>query len=385
MEGPDQRDGEPIYIVVGNHRSILGIQEIVHSLQSSLTKSLSVRISSNIKNNAINVIIDEFSLLSDATAMKQTKELYPDTKLVLVATEFITPVSLFGVELFRTFNFFGRMDDWLTLLTDGVRSLRRRAPSYMRQRYLGFVEAVKHCDLVVAVHVGILPGASELLSQCASRAAPPLLVYPQIGPLTVQQQNRLRTLPIGFTMTGTMTRYRAAITRKLIDTFELLGWSGPVFKHVPFEQPPVASSVLDELHLAYNSIYPEYLFNLNPAQSAKWSYSSPMRILRAILLGQIPVVTKRFRDHPLEDVALLWDTSRNGALDLAAFTIRDRDGWLDTYVRSISAYDELAEAGNRPFVRAIKALAGNLPLAAPAVSPAEPDAVVALNRPRQRR
>jgi hypothetical protein len=351
---------DPIYIVVGNHRSVTGIQEIVHTILSCLGKEFPVQLSSGLKNDKINIVIDEFSVWSDRVAMKETKELYPNTKLILIATEFIMPVSALGIELTKTFNFFGRLHEWQRFLTDFIRPLLGKQPSYMRLRYLGFVRALKYWDVIAVVHKDILPALSELAHECERLVAAPLVVYPEVGPLTIQQQNRLRTLPIGFTTTGTRTAYRRGVTRRLIRTCRRVGWVTAIYKHIPFEESPANISSLQDPQKLYNSLHPEYLFNLNPPLTARWPFSSPMRLLRAIFLGQIPVVTKRFNDHPLEEVALLWDGRQDTALSIAAFTIRDREGWLEDYKRSIAAYDRVARQANKPFVDAVTALADSL-------------------------
>ena len=81
-----------------------------------------------------------------------------------------------------------------------------------------------------------------------------------------------------------------------------------------------------------------------------------MRILRAILLGQIPVVTKQFHDHIVEDVATLWDGKVETAVELGTRQFIDRRMWLTDYVKSLEAYDQQATTANKPFVSAVKAL-----------------------------
>jgi hypothetical protein len=82
-----------------------------------------------------------------------------------------------------------------------------------------------------------------------------------------------------------------------------------------------------------------------------------MRILRAVVLGQIPVITKRFSDHPLEKVATLWDGRSETVFELASRQFVDRRMWLTDYLRSIEAYDREAKETNQSFVSAIHALA----------------------------
>jgi hypothetical protein len=376
-----------IYIAIGNHRSYVGIKEIIYSVQSALSDSLSVKLTRELKSNSVNIIIDEFSGLFDLTVIKKTKELYPNTKIVIVATEFATPASFFGLDLAKTFNFFGTRDDWAKLILGSLRPLAGGMPSYMQLRYLGFVRALQYCDLLTVIHPAILPTISQLVEQCGPRLAAPLPVYPQIGPLSIVQLNRLWHLPVGFTMTGTQTKYRIRITRNLVRKFERVGWFAPIYKHVPFEAPANDSTVSDsDEYLAdYHSFAPEYLFNINPPQTSNWPYSSPMRILRAILLGQIPVVTKKFHDHILENVATLWDGKVETAVELGTRQFIDRRLWLTDYMQSLEAYDRQAREANEPFVNATKALAESIPSNASLSTAPEATPFATLSRASERR
>jgi hypothetical protein len=369
-----------VYIAIGNHRSYVGIKEIVYTLQSALSEHVSVKLTRELKSNCVNIIIDEFSGIFDVTVIKRTKELYPDTKIVITATEFVTPVRFFGAGLTKTFNFFGSPRDWFKFGIGALRPLLGGMPSYMQLRYLGFVQVLAHCDLLTAVHPSIVPTVADLTGEFG--LAPPLMVYPQIGPLPVVQLNRLWHLPVGFTMTGTQTRYRSRIMRDLVRKFERVGWFTPLFKRLPFENPPAdpLDTEAEDYMADYQSVSPDYLFNINPPQTANWAYSSPMRILRAILLGQIPVVTKKFHDHLIEAVATLWDGRVDTAVDLGTRQFLDRRIWLTDYMRLIEDYDRQAREANRPFVDAVLKLAESGQTAATASAP-----VTNLSRVAERR
>lgn len=144
-----------IYIAIGNHRSYVGIKELIYSLQSSLSDSFSVKLTRELKSDSVNIIIDEFSGLFDLAVIKKTKELYPNTKIVIIATEFATPVSVLGLELTKTFNFFNSPDDWVKLILGSLRHLAGGVPSYMQLRYVGFVRALQYCDLLAVIHPAI--------------------------------------------------------------------------------------------------------------------------------------------------------------------------------------------------------------------------------------
>ena len=75
------------------------------------------------------------------------------------------------------------------------------------------------------------------------------------------------------------------------------------------------------------------------------------------------MITKRFYDHPLEDVAMLWDGKKETAFELATRQIFDRQPWLTDYIRSIEAYDQQTREANKPFVSAMKAIVEGVPVA----------------------
>ena len=102
-----------IFIAYGNHATSLGIREIVHSLLSSLKSDFSIELTRELKSNCVNILIDEFSHPFDVAAIKKTKELYPKTRIVIAATEFVTPIKVFGVEIAKTFDFFENPAFWM--------------------------------------------------------------------------------------------------------------------------------------------------------------------------------------------------------------------------------------------------------------------------------
>ena len=110
-----------------------------------------------------------------------------------------------------------------------------------------------------------------------------------------------------------------------------------------------------------------------------------MRILRAVLLGQIPVVTKKFHDHILENVATLWDGKVETAVELGTRQFIDRRLWLTDYMHSLEVYDRQAREANEPFVKALQALAESIPSnSSPSTAP-EATPFAALRRASERR
>jgi hypothetical protein len=339
-----------VFIFLGNHTSPHGIGEILYSLYRCLGKKFSVVTSTRIRPDAINVIIDEFSNPNMAPALSRVKELHPRTKYIIVATEFLTEISLFGIELGRTFNFFGGVGDWKALTKSSVRRALRLKPGYMPSRYSGFLAALGLCDMLLVTHPAI---ADSLAAHGAgpSRRPPPLLLYPEIEldfPI-----KRLEKLRFGFTMSGTLTRYRKQCVHTLLKQLDDL--HVPVYAYTPFSDS--SQLVLSAGGVGFDRDFADsdYLFNLNPPQNAKWPYSSPMRILRAALLGQIPVITKRTDDHPIEGIATLWNprTSAVALWELAEF---NREALVNDYIKSVAKYNAIATGKSAQVLSALSTL-----------------------------
>ncbi len=349
-----------VYIVVGNHRSVLGINEIVYCLYKSLSANFSIKLTRQLKNNRVNILIDEFSNGIDILAIEETRRRFPNTKIVIVATEFITPVSLFGVGLTRTFNYFGGPRDWRSLFLSAIRRQRRRQPSYMQLRYDGFTRAIKSCDVVVSVHPKIQPAVDKLIEEDEGASAPSLMIYPEFGPLSGAQENRLLTLPFGFSMTGTITPFRKKVLSNLVGAMNHVGCMDAPIGKSSFEDAPSAFPACDiKLHDSSFSFGPtetDYLFNINPPQTEEWPYSSPMRIYRAVMRGQVPIITRKFSDHPIENGAMLWDGEIASSRTIGIMKLSDRAEWISKFTRTLGEYDKVAHEGNRPFVNAVKSL-----------------------------
>jgi hypothetical protein len=343
-----------INLVASNHNSTHGIGEILFAIYHVFSGAFDVRRSTDLKADCINVIIDEFSRAYFVQEVKSIKAKHPDTRIIVIATEFITPVRVLGIEITKTFNFFGGYVDWKNLGKNAAREAIGKVPLYMQRRYRGFIECLGVTDLLVYLHPGMEQGFADLGAGSKSLRAPPMVVYPEIN-LQAVGKGRLRNLPFGFTQTGTLTRFRARIARQLVKTLRFSGYDQSAYVHVSFDQtPPV---VFDEGQLMFNYDEPAtYLFNLNPPQHKTWPYSSPMRIMRAALLGQIPVVTKKFGDHELEQIALLWDGKIETAIEFQRLGFSGRDELIAKYAASVAAYNEMAKGKNAPLLEAIRRL-----------------------------
>lgn len=371
------RDKLAVNVAIGNHRYPHGIGEILYTLKaffSRLSSFYEVTYSIDLKPDVTNVLIDEFSLLETIGFLQEFKKTYPGTKFVIVATEFITPIRLFGLQLGETFNYFDPWEDRkYGFEMIGHRLGLARVPPYMRARYLGFYESLRLADLVIAVHPAIVETILPLAAKMDRWVASPVNLYPEISLEQNALDSRLQEWPAGFVTTGTQTRFRRRIIKKLLRVSHEIGVQGPVFLHLPFDQSApfslhdwsiefpfetLGSSISEEKRLDMASETGR-LFNLNPPQRANWPYSSPMRILRAVLYGQIPLITQRFGDHEIEALAKLWnpDTSDSRVIsDLWLEATLERESLIERHVAAISEYNGIAQQKNATVDLAFQAL-----------------------------
>lgn len=376
------RDRLAVNVAIGNHRFTHGIGEILYTLKaffSRLSSSYEVTVSADLKPGCTNVLIDEFSVIETASYLQKFKSDHPGTKFVIVATEFITPVRLFGLQLGETFNYF---DPWEDLRYGfdliGHRLGLTRPPPYMYARYLGFCRALRLADFVVAVHPAIVDALLPLAAKMDHWVAAPVHLYPEINPHQIAANPHLRRWPAGFVMTGTQTAFRRKTIDKLRLSCQIAGIHGRVVHHLsfdkagafalhngliefPFEKLGVQADEdrKPESHNANAESELKYLFNLNPPQRANWPYSSPMRVLRAVLYGQIPLVTRRFGDHEIEALAKLWnpDTSDSRVIsDLWLEATLERESLIERHIAAISEYNGIAQQKNATANLAFQAL-----------------------------
>jgi hypothetical protein len=332
-------------IVLGNHLSYAGVGDIVYTVYAHFSRQFPVRVQEALSPGAFNIIIDEFTNPNFVEYLKEVKVRYPETRYAIVATEFYTPFifPVFGIT--GTFNFFGSRADWRALGRNIIGQVARNYRSYMHRRFLGFLEATQVTDLIISVHPKILTSL-ERLSRQQPKPVPAANIYPTIDLEIGNQLESLATLPFGFALTGSVTKYRARTAARLRRAFTKAGCHAAVYKEIPFGPPAKIS--LEE----YPKETAEHIFNFNPPQQAQWAFSSPMRLLRAALLGQIPVVTKIFGDHEIERIALLWKPTLDCAWRFWCDATLGRETLVEQFRSAVEEYNRIAEEKNRAVTEA---------------------------------
>lgn len=354
---------EPVrecWIVIGNHTSYAGIGEIVYTLYTYFSRRRRTRVSESLVPNQINIIIDEFSTQERVEYLRRIKKNYPKTRLILMATEFATEISLLGFNFGNTFNFFDVRDDYRHLLSLLAYRLHLKArPPYLYARCRGFVQALAVADLVLCAHPGVAQSMRLLPPDVMKLSSSLLTLYPEIDRDRLAKDRRLYRLPAGFVMTGTLTSFRQRVASRMITTFQKAGVLTAFYQYVTFDQSCGPQFDGHEIDFGYDRIADagraswqaqdvprNYLYNLNPPQRLRWPYSSPMRILRAILLGQIPVVTRKFADHDIERIALVWDGTIDTAEKMWIDATMGRPELVERHLAAITSYNCVAHEKN---------------------------------------
>lgn len=334
------------YLVVGNHRSHDGIYEIALALHDALASRYRLVISLGVVPGEINLLVDEFSSSGFPNYLVEIKRRFPETKYLVVATEFVTSVNMFGIELFKTFNFCGWRESWRAvagILASKVRG-REFAP-YMHRRFLGFRALLDHVDAVVSVAPSVQNSMSALVGSHMNSSIPTAVLYPVIDLDGMGQKSRLQTSQFGVVMTGTATRYRARIFGKLAKSFLALHWD--VCRSVGYSgHGPTFLLLSRDGAFFYPMPEVSYLFNFNPPQSRGWRWCSIMRLYRAAVLGQIPIVTKKFGDHEIEDIAVLWNKGKSTAMRLLAEGTIGRSLLAERHLAAVERYNGIARRKN---------------------------------------
>jgi len=96
---------------------------------------------------------------------------------------------------------------------------------------------------------------------------------------------------------------------------------------------------------------------LHPPQTKKWPYCSPTRIFRALIVDHnLPVLTKNFRQNPIEDVCFFMEGDRSIMTLYEMY--KDRNLLRDFICPRISKYNRIAKERNDKLVAQLIALDG---------------------------
>jgi len=386
-----------VTLYTGNHQPTVGILDYIDILKFIFKRrGEHLTVSDTLDTHGVNLIIDEFSSYYTIRHLEETKQEHPDMRLVYILTEFVTPTAFF-----TTFNYFNGRVKWaflpwyhirvcrkrpefgvtpngrdyfnafLTLPTLGLvggyylalrllgrlhlgfaqRRLKRFRKTvgnaaYLHRRFLGLQKMIAYADAVAIIHPKLMESAEYLKAQCGKENMKVFDLYPELDDgLYAASGKGLKTFlerEMGIEQSGSITPYRHSFTilinAMIAENFRF----NAVCEH-SFSDSGKENQIA-------------YAYSLHPPQSKDWRFSSPTRIYRGLIQGSVPILTKVFDDHPIEQVALHFEANCDFLFRLEDMQ-RNRNR-LSSYLNPrISKYNQFVRPKNDVFIEGILRLA----------------------------
>lgn len=323
-----------INIYTANHGKLYGIEDYLVFLESLFkSRGHDVAVSEELVPSAINIVIDEFTNQIRNREISDFRQTHPKTKIYFLLTEFIESRLLLV-----SFNFFGGLFDaaaiatlnvyarlirkeflrptfwhWMLALLysplmalyallyrlrhprdSGMRNFIRnriRPLAYLHLRYLGLEKMIGIADGFILAHDMIAPGIARLAP------GKPVLgtIYPEIDVEKIRK-SIFSGKKLFLEITGSITPYRQHWIEKINTHILLMGVKG-IFELCTVI--PFSSNSRPDI--------PRGAYALHPPQSRHWKYCSPTRIYRSLQFDNcMPVLTKNFQQHPIENLCLVF-------------------------------------------------------------------------------
>ena len=378
-----------INIYTGNHRTIAAIEDQLKIILDIFSKDFKVIINNDkLLSNGLNLIIEGFENPFSVKNLKKFKEENPDTKFILVLTEFFTSnlytkslnnfeknfiidlivriflnqflnflikkifnskksfylfLKKFYVNNFKkkilpkSNNYFLRkilklksdFNIFLSLTSNKLNNLLFKALEsekinkifenfkfkiFFKKRYNNLVIIKDIFDEVLTVHPSITESTQKYLNKTSST------LYPYLP--SIKLNKSIFNVEKKIIITGNFSLYR----KKIIESLKKLKGQEYLFDIGGFES---------------DDLIKKYPFALNVPQKKNWKFSSPIRILRSINFGQIPLNYKIFDDHPIEKICIQFneETPENFRKKVLDFN--------QSYIKDIQKYNEYAEEKNK--------------------------------------
>lgn len=385
-----------INVYVANHGKPDGIEDYLANFEYMFRqRGFDFQVSMELEKDAINLVIDEFTNFATNKQIAAFAAARHDAPLVFVLTEFVE-----NRRLVKSFNNFDGLEEaaLLSLIDCFLRSRRPdfeksrpgdywrlalyspvllfMAPKllygylkalsgkqgehkwtqakeefvrehlyrklYMHGRYLGFETMIKHADAVIACHKGIEDGYEKLRHE-QPELPPSLGMFYLEFPASKVNVMMLEHKENYIEMTGSITAYRKSEMNRINGLIRLLGLSASIggIRSYGFGQAPSGDR--------------RAAFSIHPPQVKSWPYCSPTRIYRALIVDRnIPILTKKYGQHPIEDLCMLMDESDCLAEMYEMMFMPDvLENFLDSRVRN---YLEIANSGNDLLCKKLVAL-----------------------------
>ncbi|MAS81758.1 MAG: hypothetical protein CMF45_03630 [Legionellales bacterium] len=386
-----------IYLVVGNHTSFVGVWEQIEiTLRTFKAMQIPIGISSRIKPNETNIIIEDFNSYLVAE-MFSIKEKNPATKYILYVTEYLTQTSKNHVTLncfSKKAEFVRKLFRWEYKICGDrynlfLSSERKEKENIIRNffkpilnQFAEFSGSSYGNEVMMARREACLDKIRNLFSLCISTTEAVLngyseycdcpLVYLPVFVDTErvkENRNKSKKLPSIF-FSGRLTPYRRKEMRRLgqgtLNSYPLEGgvaWNDPALlrdtkfklKRLRGEEQAFGidnairyTQELEKSQLAgfwnltkdiyeYSNEEKTATYEIYIPQASGWPYSSPNRTVLSIESGFIPLDLGSFSDHDVNTISINVE-NRFDISDVLALDVERAFSELDD---KITSYNEL--------------------------------------------
>ena len=333
-----------VYLVIGNHYSLVGVwEQVTITLRTFQHLNIDLKISTNVVENAINIIIEEFS--NDIVdQLIKIKAKSPDTKYILYVSEYIDKYGNLNTfnskELILRKLTINSPDSLYTNYYDGPIPLLDKTIKNVYEKICNVFRINYAQEIMLARRQNALKKLMEanIIEFIVSTTKRVLLNYDELFkcetfyvPIFVNPKLLKERLKIGYTpgviFTGNLTNHRSNVIKKLRNS---LHKSYPLTmislhknsrekrdylnKLKKLDKIGIKHNILNldsdfELIRIENSLYNLKLsdvpiYELYIPQSKNWNLSSPNRTLFSLESGYIPVNIGLFDDHDIAKIAL---------------------------------------------------------------------------------
>ena len=304
-----------VYFVKHNHGSEKPIKDFVETF-AGMFEDVNFEFSNKIVPNEKNLILDEFTRFNFVEELIKTKNEYPDTKIYLIFTEYITHNC--------TYNYFGENIHFLKLrnffydlIYSGAKKINyiERAEinginqrAFLKKIFLLFDTLYLNIKKIIRVCYNIFLGDSlymhfrfkgyckikhlidchlvwnnnqkDQLNKFHGKKIRILNFLPQIKKIR-------KTNDIGISISGIKTSFRISLVKKLLKKIKVKN---------NFEEYILSKGFLFKGNF--------YTYSFNPSKSKNWKYPSLIRYAFSIQNNEIPLIIEDFSDEFTENASI---------------------------------------------------------------------------------
>jgi len=218
----------------------------------------------------------------------------------------------------------------------------------MLQRYIGFEKMVNYADSILMLGVTD-PNYIDEYSKNYKRFLPKDTAvigtfFPEIDVDDVKK-NIFKNKELFIEVTGTVTPYRLSKIQEINDDISDLNLQNSFSNCKGFQKGGIheISAVVSKEGIIRGA------YSLHPPQTEAWKYASSTRIYRALCIDyNMPILTKNFNQHPIEDICFIYDDKQK------LFQFRDYylniENFLPIIESRIDKYMMIAKEHNNNFL-----------------------------------